>query len=216
MLQNIANSVGARSGTFTQWHELLGWHAPDPETKSNENLPLIKKQLYLSLCHRSVKILLGDLLKEMTIGYEKIEFPPQTNSSNLLKRALERTQSKSTQGKSANRQWRKIGSNEVTQIAITCSMYHTALQTLSQLKLEILSGLCYHETLLHDLFILLASLGPNCGLKSFLELLITSSNSYAPPLLMLLLFCDLMTHYITYVFYMIFSISFLFDDIEIF
>lgn len=76
-------------------------------------------------------------------------------------------------------------------------MYYEALQTLSQLTLDILSGLCYNDTLLHDLFILIASFGQNCGLKSFLELLSMSPTNYPPPILMLQLFCDLMTHYVT-------------------
>lgn len=136
-------------------------------------------------------------MKELALGYEKVDLTlPQQGSGNLFKRALERTSSKSAQGK-VNKPWRKIGSAEVSKVAIVCAMYHAALQTLSQLKLDILSGLCYNDTLLHDLFILLASLGPNCGLKSLLELLSLSSTSYAPPLLMLLLFCDLMTHYVT-------------------
>lgn len=131
------------------------------------------------------------------MGYEKIEYTlPQQGSGNLLKRALERTQSKSTQSKTS-KPWRKLGSPEISKVAIVCSMYHAALQTLSQLKLDILSGLCYNDTLLHDLFILIASLGVNCGLKSFLELLSLASSTYPPPLLMLLLFCDLMTHYVT-------------------
>lgn len=136
-------------------------------------------------------------MKELAIGYEKIEYTlPQPGSGNLLKRALERTSSKSTQNKTS-KPWRKLGSSEISKVAIVCSMYHAALQTLSQLKLDILSGLCYNDTLLHDLFILIASLGANCGLKSFLEILSMSSNNYPPPLLMLLLFCDLMTHYVT-------------------
>lgn len=140
----------------------------------------------------------GDNLKELSMGYEKIEYTfPQQGSGNLLKRALERTSSKSTQSKASNKQWRKLGSSEVAKVAIVCSMYHSALQTLSQLKLDILSGLCYNDTLLHDLFILIASLGPNCGLKSLLELLSLSSDTLSPPLIMLLLFCDLMTHYVT-------------------
>lgn len=139
----------------------------------------------------------GDTLKELAVGYEKVDLTlTQQSSGNLFKRALERTSSKTTQGK-ASKPWRKLGSAEVSKVAIVCAMYHAALQTLSQLKLDILSGLCYNDTLLHDLFILLASLGPNCGLKSQLELLSLSSTSYAPPLLMLLLFCDLMTHYVT-------------------
>lgn len=131
------------------------------------------------------------------MGYEKIEYTlPQPGSGNLLKRALERTSSKSTQSK-ASKPWRKLGCPDVSKVALVCSMYHAALQTLSQLKLDILSGLCYNDTLLHDLFILIASLGQNCGIKSFLELLAMSSTNYPPPLLMLQLFCDLSTHYVT-------------------
>lgn len=197
LLQSIPNSVGPKGGAFSQWHELLGWFSPSPDAPLNENLTLIKKQLYLLWSHRTVKLLLGDNLKELSTGYEKIDIAvPQQGSGNLLKRALERTSSKSTQSK-ASKPWRKLGSPEVSKVAIVCSMYHASLQTLSQLKLDILSGLCYNDTLLHDLFILLTSLGPNCGLKSFLELLSLSANSYSPPVLMLLLFCDLMTHYVT-------------------
>lgn len=198
LLQSIPHSVGPKGGTFSQWHELLGWFSPSPDTPLNENLSLIKKQLYLLWGHRTVKILLGDNLKELSMGYEKIEYTvPQQGTGNLLKRALERTSSKSTQNK-ASKPWRKLGCPEISKVAIVCAMYHAALQTLSQLKLDILSGLCYNDTLLHDLFILIASLGPGCGLKSFLELLSMSSNvTYAPPLLMLLLFCDLMTQYVT-------------------
>lgn len=133
------------------------------------------------------------------MGYEKIDIVlQQQGAGNLLKRALERTSAKSTQSKTS-KPWRKLDSAEVSKVAIVCSMYHTALQTLSQLKLDILSGLCYNDTLLHDLFILVTTLGPNCGLKSFLELLSVPSSVNSPPVLLLLLFCDLMTHYVTYV-----------------
>lgn len=139
----------------------------------------------------------GDNLKELTVGYEKIEFVlPNQNGGNLLKRALERTSAKSVQSK-PGKPWRKVGSPEVSKVAMVCAMYHSALHTLSQLKLDILSGLCYNDSILHDLFILIASLGPTCGLKPLLELLSLSSENLSPPLIMLLLFCDLMTHYVT-------------------
>lgn len=59
LLQSIPQSVGPKGGTFSQWHELLGWFSPSPDTPLNENLSLIKKQLYLLWGHRTVKILLG-------------------------------------------------------------------------------------------------------------------------------------------------------------
>lgn len=79
-------------------------------------------------------------MKQLSDGYEKIDFTtPQQSSGNLFKRALERSSSKATQSK-VNRIWRKLGSPDVTRVAVVCSMYHAALQTLSQLKLDILSG----------------------------------------------------------------------------
>lgn len=62
---------------------------------------------------------------------------------------------------------------------------------------SLILGLCYSDTVLHDLWLLVVSLGPNCGLKSLLELLQIEPKVYAPPLLMLMLFCDCMTHYVT-------------------
>lgn len=58
-------------------------------------------------------------------------------------------------------------------------------------------GLCYNDTVLHDLWLLLGSLGPTCGLKGFIELLQINQPNYEPPLLLLSLFCDCMTHYVT-------------------
>lgn len=75
------------------------------------------------------------------MGYEKVDFPNvQHSSGNLFKRALERSATKSMPNK-LNRPWRKLGSDDVSQVAIVCGMYHAALNTLSQLKLDILSGM---------------------------------------------------------------------------
>ena len=47
-------------------------------------------------------------------------------------------------------------------------MYTSALKTLTQIKLEILAGLCYGDVLLPNLWTLLQSLGPFCGQKVFI------------------------------------------------
>uniref|UniRef100_A0A182Y2X1 Ubiquitin-protein ligase E3B n=1 Tax=Anopheles stephensi TaxID=30069 RepID=A0A182Y2X1_ANOST len=200
LLNGILNSLSQAGGAFTQWHELLGWFSPGKDRLQHENLPLIKKQIHLLWNHRIVKLLLGDNLKELAVGYETIDYPiPSGNSTgNLLKRALtfERSSIKGHPNK-AGKMYRKLGSGEVSRVALTCSMYHAALSALSQLRLDILSGLCYNDTVLHDLWLLLGSIGPNCGLKGFIELLQVSQTNYAPPLLLLSLFCDCMTHYVT-------------------
>ena len=40
----------------------------------------------------------------------------------------------------------RLGSPECTKAALVCAMFQSALQTLSQLRLEILSGLSYQVT----------------------------------------------------------------------
>ncbi|KAL1381557.1 hypothetical protein pipiens_003410 [Culex pipiens pipiens] len=213
LLNGILTSVGQSGGAFSQWHELLGWFTPGKERLQNENLPLIKKQIHLLWNHRLVKLLLGDNLKQLSVGYETIEYtiPSGNSTGNLLKRALtfERSGGGGALGtglggdgggKKSNRSaCRKIGSAEVSRVALTCAMYHGALNALSQLRLDILSGLCYNDTVLHDLWLLLGSLGTSCGLKGFIELLAVNNQQscYEPPLLMLSLFCDCMTHYVT-------------------
>ncbi len=42
----------------------------------------------------------------------------------------------------------KLGSPECMKAALVCSMFQSALQTLSQLRLEILAGLCYQVNIL--------------------------------------------------------------------
>jgi ubiquitin-protein ligase E3 B len=80
-------------------------------------------------------------LKGLTIGYEKVDLNISTKSSgNLFKRAIERNSTKSYMPNKSNLPWRKLESSEITEIATVCVMYHSALNNLSQLKLDILSG----------------------------------------------------------------------------
>lgn len=90
-----------------------------------------------------------------------------------------------------------LGSPDVQQVVLTCSLYHTALNTLTQLQLDILTGLCYHNSFLYNLWLFLCSLGPTCGLKSFMDHLAMNTKCTAPEFQMLQLFCDCMNHYVT-------------------
>ncbi|XP_016973174.1 ubiquitin-protein ligase E3B isoform X2 [Drosophila rhopaloa] len=204
LLELIPNTVTTK-GVFTQWHELLGWHTPGPEPAQNQNVALIKKQFHMLWDHRCIKLLLGDLLKEINKNYERIEFqsPQQPSTSNLLRRALERS---STRGvnlmggvscKPCKQQWRKLDNADVVQVSRICGMYYAALNTLSQMKLDILTGICYNDNVLYDIWLLITSLGPNCGMKEYLELLKSETNLQKPQTAMLMLFCDCMTHYVT-------------------
>lgn len=60
-----------------------------------------------------------------------------------------------------------------------------------------LSGLCYKSEMVSQLWQVLLSLGPSCGLKSFLDLLSVSTKATAPEFHMLMLFCDATAHLVT-------------------
>ncbi|KAI8040542.1 ubiquitin-protein ligase E3B isoform X1 [Drosophila gunungcola] len=204
LLELIPNTVTTK-GVFTQWHELLGWHTPGPEPAQNQNVALIKKQFHMLWDHRCIKLLLGDLLKEINANYERIEFqsPQQPSTSNLLRRALERSSTRGVNlmggvtSKPCKQQWRKLDNADVVQVSRICGMYYAALNTLSQMKLDILTGICYNDNVLYDIWLLITSLGPNCGMKEYLELLKSETSLQKPQTAMLMLFCDCMTHYVT-------------------
>lgn len=58
-------------------------------------------------------------------------------------------------------------------------------------------GLCYQDKLLYNMWLFLLSLGPNCGVKIFLDLLAIDTKSRGPEFQMLQLFADCVTHYVT-------------------
>lgn len=78
------------------------------------------------------------------------EVPPpieqQSTSSlgaNIFRRAFLEAR---TNRNNSTKNYRKLGSPDATKIALICSLYQTALHTLTQMKIEILTGM-YHESL---------------------------------------------------------------------
>ncbi|XP_055912122.1 ubiquitin-protein ligase E3B [Eupeodes corollae] len=197
ILEKIPESVGTK-GVFSQWHDLLGWYTPSQDTAQNQNVPLLKKQFHMLWGHKCIKLLLGDVLKEINKNFERLEFqpPPQNSSSNLLRRALERSSTKGNLNKSG-KQWRKLDSPEFLMVSKVCSMFFAALTTLSQLKLDILSGICYNDSILYDLWQLITSAGQYCGIREYADLLKSDPTGSQPQICMLMLFSDCMTHYVT-------------------
>lgn len=115
--------------------------------------------------------------------------PSPTNSNfvapNFIKRAFE---SRGNKTSNVQQVYRALGSPEVHRIVLLSSMYHTAMNTFSQLRLDILTGnnsnissilslitwytrvgLCYQGEVLYNMWLFLCSLGPTCGLRTFLD-----------------------------------------------
>jgi len=123
-------------------------------------------------------------------------------SSNVLRRALEKAsagliKSNDTSVNASVNNTRHIGSPDVSIISNICYMYTASLSTLTQLKLSVLTGLCYHDKILPSLWRFISSLGPRNGLAAYLDHLALSTKTSAPEFQMLTLFCDCATHLIT-------------------
>lgn len=128
------------------------------------------------------------------------EAPPPTDQqstsigTNIFRRAFLEAR---TNRNNSNKNYRKLGSPETTKIALICSLYQTAFHTLTEMKSDILTGLCYKDKILYHMWLFLGTLGPHCGLKAFLDHLAANTKCTAPEFQMLILFCDCMTHYVT-------------------
>lgn len=209
LLCKCGEYVTTKQSSLTQWHPVLGWFSRPLDQHLNEAMPLVKAQLQLLWSGPILRIMftaLRNLVKDQETAINETNNTPggilsSGASGSLIKKALERKLSQGAQGgsiRALNRgPLRKLGSPEVFTVAQVCSMYHTATTTLSQLRMDILTGLCYKSSLVWELWVVLLSLGNLCGLKSFLDLLAISTKATAPEFHLLVLFCDATTHFVT-------------------
>lgn len=130
-----------------------------------------------------------------------------TTSFNFIKKVVERAtstmnksignnymKSSSSSGPLANN---KLLSPSTNSVALVCYMYHTCLNTLTEIKRDILAGLCLHDFVLPNLWHFIRSLGPNNGLKAFLDHLTIYTKTNAPEFHIVILFCECATHLIS-------------------
>nr|XP_020657546.1 ubiquitin-protein ligase E3B [Pogona vitticeps] len=100
---------------------------------------------------------------------------------------------------------KRVDSAEVQKVCSVCVLYQMALTTLTQIRLQILTGLTYLDDLLPKLWAFICELGPQGGLKLFLECLSNETEESKRLLAMLTLFCDCSRHLVT-----------ILDDIEVY
>ncbi|KAH1003133.1 ubiquitin-protein ligase E3B isoform X1 [Dendroctonus ponderosae] len=201
LLESCQNYVVSKQSTLTHWHPVLGWFAQPLDPGLHAAIGPIKAQLQLLWHVDVIQILLGHFLARLVEGAAPPAGPAPAQPQGFFKKMLEKGGAKA----GAQRPYRPLGSPEVHRVVLICSLFHTALHTLTQMQLDILTGLCYQNTILYDLWLFLCSLGPTCGLKTFLDHLAFNTKCSAPEFQMLQLFADCMTHYVT-----------LLDDIEMY
>ncbi|CAM1325746.1 UBE3B (predicted) [Pycnogonum litorale] len=214
-LENCQKYVSNKPLNLTQWHPVLGWSSQKIDNSLRDSMPLVRKQLQLLWSGSVIKVLfvsLFDATEQPAVSPSTASaptfqvLPPVPRlSNNILRKAFERATNK-TSGSLSSNKYKKLGGPEATNISVICSMYQNSISTLSQFKLDVLTGLCYNDSsLLPKLWKFIKLLGPNSGIKSFLDLLAMSTKSVSPEFQMLMLFCDCSAHLIT-----------LLDDIELY
>ncbi|KAK7087302.1 ubiquitin-protein ligase E3B-like isoform X2 [Littorina saxatilis] len=206
LLEKCKAYVQNKRSNLTHWHPVLGWFSQRTNQRLHEAMPFVVLQLQLLWSERMIRLLFTALLEYVQLNTapsgnkasspsKKHEWVNPFHSSpcrNILKKALEKASSKSSGPKI------KVESSISMQTCLPCALYRTTLHTLTELRMDILGGLSYTETLLPILWRFLCDLGPSCGLKTFLELLAQAPNSTIHPIFSLLtLFCETASHLIT-------------------
>lgn len=124
------------------------------------------------------------------LGKAATEYNPMTATVNVIS-------SSASAAVSLTSTKRYLASPDVQNVSMICCMFTAAINTLTQVKMEILAGLCYQEMVPINLWKFISSLGPKNGLNSFVDHLTLNTKSCAPEFQMLILFCDCATHLIT-------------------
>eukprot|EP00064_Thunnus_orientalis_P008275 superscaffoldBa00000975_g8298 len=210
MLSYCQRYVSQKKSNLTHWHPVLGWFSQTVDYGLNESMPLVTKQLQYLWGVSIIRTLFSDVLSKKLESQEPAPSPPQPSTSqnnlpvkNLFKRAFQKSASvrnilKPVGGK-------RVDSAEVQKVCSICVLYQGALSTLTQIRLQILTGLTHLDDLLPKLWAFICELGPQGGLKLFMECLNNDTEESKQLLAMLMLFCDCSRHLIT-----------ILDDIEVY
>ena len=230
LLDSCGQYVIAKQSNMSHWHPVLGWFSVTLDTHLQDSMCVVKEQLarlwspaclmYFTMPMKTLSASLPERLPPVvsaaTTGPSDEESLSGTKAAKQIFRNMVTKTKNSTllgagMGTSPNHGGStgvlKLGSPSVLQASLICAMYRSALKTLSQLKLEILAGLCHQDGkhLLSPLWSILQNLGPNCGLKSFLDQLSLNPKATAPEFQLLILFADCLSYLLS-----------ILDDIEMY
>ncbi|XP_078193354.1 ubiquitin-protein ligase E3B isoform X6 [Callithrix jacchus] len=209
MLCYCQKYVSQKKSNLTHWHPVLGWFSQSVDYGLNESMHLITKQLQFLWGVPLIRIFFCDILNKKLLESQELAHTQPASPQNVLpvKSLLKRAFQKSASVRNILRPvgGKRVDSAEVQKVCNICVLYQTSLTTLTQIRLQILTGLTYLDDLLPKLWAFICELGPHGGLKLFLECLNNDTEESKQLLSMLMLFCDCSRHLIT-----------ILDDIEVY
>ncbi|KAI0213900.1 Ubiquitin-protein ligase E3B [Lamellibrachia satsuma] len=204
LLKRCQTYVKSNKSSLTHWHPVLGWFSQRADHRLHEAMPFVVKQLRLLWSVKMIHLLFEDMFSynDQQVALQMAKSAHNTERKSIFKKVLEKA---STSKQSSAHV--KLTSPVVMSTCVACDMYLTSIQTLAQLKTDVLAGLSCQDVLLPRLWKLLTDLGvSDCGLRVFLDVLAMTPNDTSHPVFsMLRLGCDIASHVITII-----------DDIEMY
>jgi ubiquitin-protein ligase E3 B len=210
-LDSCQQYVVTKQSSSSHWHPILGWFSQREDPSLHESLRYVRKQLSrlwdVNITNAVFSPLIAFNQQQKTKCFNQKDVSSNSPSKNdaplslsRLKRVIDRASFAMSNSDSlvitGNPDSIKyLSIPEVALISSICSMYASALSTMTQIRLEILTGLCYNEALLRHLWVFISSLDDRSGLITFLELITIKSK--ASEIQVLTLFCECATHLIT-------------------
>uniref|UniRef100_A0A2K6MV38 Ubiquitin-protein ligase E3B n=2 Tax=Rhinopithecus TaxID=542827 RepID=A0A2K6MV38_RHIBE len=175
MLCYCQKYVSQKKSNLTHWHPVLGWFSQSVDYGLNESMHLITKQLQFLWGVPLIRIFFCDILSKKLLESQEPAHAQPASPQNVLpvKSLLKRAFQKSASVRNILRPvgGKRVDSAEVQKVCNICVLYQTSLTTLTQIRLQILTGLTYLDDLLPKLWAFICELGPHGGLKLFLECL---------------------------------------------
>ena len=209
--------VVSKQSSLTHWHSILGWFSQPIDQRLHDSLPHVKTQLQLLWSAKLIQLFFKSLLEmdfEVMQGKSKHEFGDSNGlidgksslsvykslfrkAAYFVSRSNQDAVNSSILTSAGNNTIRKLITPELYNVCSICSTYVVILKTLSQLRLEILTGICYQEKILINLWKIVWSFGGKSSLNLFLNSLELDLKVESPEFQLLILVCDCSTYLIT-------------------
>lgn len=188
LLHYCHSYVAKKQSNLTNWHPVLGWFKQPSDERLSSSISHVRKQLQSLWRRKVVNLLFEDLL---LLSQHEDEDP----------RAKEDKGSKKPWSRLARTRFRSavstLSSSQSQLILKACVMYQSVLSTFSQIKLDILTGLSYHEGFVVHLWKFFDSCTPDDSAEARVSSLEKTGlfNNYELQAA-LILFCDCCSHLI--------------------